>query len=120
MFGKSRHGASYYACQPERNIGQAADERFPGHGSVWMREDDLLTGLSVFLANRFFGPERRELLAEDLKDTETRADADRVERIAASTRRSCEPSKLKPRTSLSSSQRWWTTCRQPRSTSRGP
>jgi len=46
MFGKSRHGASYYACQPERNIGQAADERFPGHGSVWIREDDLLAGLS--------------------------------------------------------------------------
>jgi len=83
MFGKSRHGASYYACQPERNIGQAADERFPGHGSMWIREDDLLTGLSFFLAKRFFGPERRELLAEDLKDTDTRADADRVERIAS-------------------------------------
>lgn len=36
MFGKSRHGVSYYACQPERNIGQAAEDRFPGHGSVWV------------------------------------------------------------------------------------
>ena len=83
MFGKSRHGVSYYACQPERNIGKAADERFPGHGSVWLREDDLLTGLSGFLAERIFGPDRRELLAEDLKETGTQADTDRVARIVS-------------------------------------
>jgi site-specific DNA recombinase len=81
MFGKSRHGVSYYACQPDRNIGQAAEDRFPGHGSVWIREDDLLKGLSGFLAQRIFGPERRELLAQDLVETDTRTETDRVERI---------------------------------------
>lgn len=74
IFGKSRHGVSYYACQPDRNLGQAAGERFPGHGSVWIREDDLLTGLSEFLAARIFGPERRQLLAEDLSETDTRCE----------------------------------------------
>ena len=90
MFGKSRHGVSYYACQPDRNLGQAAGERFPGHGSVWIREDDLLTALSAFLAARIFGPERRELLAADLSETDTRSESARHERLGALTKRLAE------------------------------
>ena len=40
-------------------------------------------GLSGFLAERIFGPECRELLAQDLVETDTRAETARVDRMAS-------------------------------------
>jgi DNA invertase Pin-like site-specific DNA recombinase len=68
MFGKTmRNRTTYYACQPTRNVGQAAEDRHPAHvNTVWVREDALLSGLQDLLNRRIFGPDRRNLLAATL------------------------------------------------------
>jgi hypothetical protein len=78
MFGKTRRGHAYYACQPAAGKTPAAHP-----GSIWIRESDLLAGLSEFFANRVLGAGRRDLLAAGLADADATAATQRRNRIAA-------------------------------------
>jgi len=59
MFGKTRRGVPYYACQ------RTWTQHDPGDHpkSLWVRQQPLLEGVSEFFAQRILGPDRRELLA---------------------------------------------------------
>jgi site-specific DNA recombinase len=69
MFGKTnRAGTPYYVCQPSLNWGSDAKRQFPDHPpTVWVREDHLLEGIIDFFGGRVFGPQRRDLLEDDLR-----------------------------------------------------
>jgi hypothetical protein len=72
MRGKLRRKAQreylYYACEPPRSVGrQVAADRQPEHPtSVLVRGDLLLGGVLEVFARRFFSPQRRVLLAQEL------------------------------------------------------
>jgi site-specific DNA recombinase len=83
MYGKVRHGTSYYACQPKPGY------RPPGHtgpASLWLREDILLDGLSGFLSQRIFGSGRQYLLNASLKAMDTARQRERQQQRAALSR----------------------------------
>jgi site-specific DNA recombinase len=80
MYGKGRHGTSYYACVPKPGY------RPPGHtgpASLWLREDILLDGLSGFLSQRIFGTGRQYLLDASLKAMDTARQRERQQQRAA-------------------------------------
>jgi site-specific DNA recombinase len=82
MFGKSRKGYSYMACQPSVNHGPEAATRFPGHpASIWIREDYLTGPAFEFFAERIFGPERREHLAAQLAASKSRTSKQSGQRV---------------------------------------
>jgi site-specific DNA recombinase len=82
MFGKERRGNLYYCCQPERRLGRKAASELPEHPpTVYVRETGLLDGLLGFFGDRIFGPNRRELLEEDLRALEGKADGQHRSRI---------------------------------------
>jgi len=67
MFGKTRRGLAYYACEPDRRHHAQRAGWYPGHpSSLWVREDILLGIVHGFFAERIFGPRRRDLLAAQL------------------------------------------------------
>lgn len=66
MFGKTRHGNPYYACQPGRSQGKVLPARRPEHPpTIYVREDALLPGIFRFFGDRIFGPDRKKLLEAD-------------------------------------------------------
>jgi site-specific DNA recombinase len=80
MYGKVRHGTSYYACVPKPGY------RPPGHtgpASLWLREDILLDGLSGFLSQRIFGTGRQYLLDASLKAMDKARQRERQQQRAA-------------------------------------
>jgi site-specific DNA recombinase len=82
MFGKSRKGHSYMACQPSTNHGPEAAIRFPGHpASVWIREEYLTDAAFEFLTERIFGPGRRDHLVAQLGATKNRVTKQTGQRI---------------------------------------
>jgi site-specific DNA recombinase len=69
-----------------------------GHppSTYWVREDNLLDGLTKFLAQHVFGPYRRQLLDANLKTIDENAQHERRQRIAA-LRRSITDTEVKSR-----------------------
>jgi site-specific DNA recombinase len=66
MFGKTRKGHAYLACQPDARH-HASRDWYPTHPkSIWVREDALLAAVHDFFATRILGPDRRRLLASQL------------------------------------------------------
>jgi hypothetical protein len=66
MYGKSRKGLSFYACEidPAHHRGASWFSTHPK--SVWIGEKTLIGAVHDFFADRIFGPHRRELLATQL------------------------------------------------------
>jgi hypothetical protein len=84
MFGKSKKGIHYYACQPSLNHCGRVAERFPHHPyTVWVREDRLLDGIGAFFSERVFGPGRGAFLATELGQHGARAEAEHVAKLRA-------------------------------------
>ena len=81
MFGKTRHGNTYYyVCAPKKNYIP------PGHdapGSYFVRETALVHGLNQFLNQHVFGAYRRHLLDAHLRDLDDTARRDRQQQQAA-------------------------------------
>jgi len=63
MWGKSQRGTVYYLCKAKKGYKPV------GHPTtaIWVREEDLLDGLSAFLSQRVFGQYRRDLLDQELE-----------------------------------------------------
>lgn len=78
MFGKTRRVAAYYACQPKKGY---APEGHPNGGSFFVREQDLLDHLEIFLNQHVFGAYRRTLLRADTADPG--AEAQRQHKLSA-------------------------------------
>ena len=69
MFGKTRRGIPYYACQRTWT-----DHDPSGHPkSLWVRQQPLLEGVSEFFAQRILGPDRRSLLAATIGGADQQA-----------------------------------------------
>ncbi|MBA3843884.1 MAG: recombinase family protein, partial [Actinobacteria bacterium] len=78
MFGKTRRKA-FYACAPKSNQTRPA-----GHpDSLWVAEEELLEGLSQFLADHVFGSYRRQLLSANLKQLDQSERDEHAQRVAA-------------------------------------
>jgi site-specific DNA recombinase len=71
MRGATRTGPAcrapyvYYRCPHDKSIPRHAATH-PGHPSVTVREDDLITALTTFLNERVFGPDRAAMLTAAL------------------------------------------------------
>ncbi|MDX8028811.1 recombinase family protein [Lentzea sp. BCCO 10_0856] len=89
MNGTVRHDATYYTCWPKNN-NRGRPDKYSGHRKAeYIRQDDVMSAVSQFLAERIFGPERRAMLAADLStvdEWEARqrdAERDRLRRVLA-------------------------------------
>lgn len=84
MIGKAPRRHTYYTCGPHKNLGPKVKQMFPDHPpSIYVREDELLAGISEFIAERVFGPNRRAMLEKDLGDLDRRDnDSARAEKEA--------------------------------------
>ncbi len=80
MFGKTRHGIPYYACQLDPNEHQERDWFRDHPKSLWVREEVLLGVISKFFATRVFGPSRRDHLQALLEADQPAPDADGARR----------------------------------------
>ncbi|MBX6357114.1 MAG: hypothetical protein IRZ05_14835, partial [Micromonosporaceae bacterium] len=80
MYGRAPRGVAYYVCAPKP--GYAADGH-PRNAAIWVREDDLVTGVNTFLAERVFGRYRVDLLDTHLKAIDSTRVRDRERQIAA-------------------------------------
>ncbi|WP_412521346.1 hypothetical protein [Actinomadura madurae] len=82
MFGKTRHGIAYFACQPERQHHKDRADWYSEHPkSLWVREDVLLDGARHFFAERIFGPRRQTHLRDQLRrSASARADSVTIKR----------------------------------------
>jgi hypothetical protein len=70
MFGKSRRGLAYYACEPDQHYHAQRSAWQPGHpASLWVREDILLDVVHGFFA------ERARMLSHAISDIERRKHA---------------------------------------------
>jgi len=63
--GPNRATYTYYRCPHDKSIPRHAAAH-PGHPSVTVREDDLMTALTSFFSERVFGPDRAAMLAAQL------------------------------------------------------
>jgi hypothetical protein len=76
MRGAARSGPAYrapyiyYRCPHDRSIPRHAAAH-PGHPTVLVREDDLMTALTTFFADHVFGPDRAAMLAAALPESAT-------------------------------------------------
>jgi site-specific DNA recombinase len=63
MFGKTRRGDAYFACEPPRQHHQGRSRWYDDHPKgLWVRQDLLLHAVHDFFAQRIFGPHRHEHL----------------------------------------------------------
>lgn len=77
MHGNQRDTRTYYTCWPRGN-NRGTPAPYAGHPkTVYVREYVLLEAVSAFLADRVFGPFRRQLLAADLAAVDDRAARER-------------------------------------------
>ncbi|WP_275294602.1 recombinase family protein [Amycolatopsis sp. La24] len=87
MAGTVRHEMAYYTCWPKANNRGRPDTYSDHPKAVYLRESAILDAVSRFVAERVFGPRRREILAEDLGGLDDRvaqrrrADRERLQRI---------------------------------------
>ena len=79
LYGKTKRQHSYYVCAPKKAW---VPEGHPS-SSYWVRESNLLEGLTAFLAAQVFGPYRRQLLDASLRTIDDNAQQERQARIAA-------------------------------------
>lgn len=88
MFGNYRHAHAYYMCWPKNN-NRGRPERYIGHKAIYLREQAILAAISQFLAERVFGPRRRDILARDLDGLDDHAaqqrqtERERLQRVLA-------------------------------------
>ncbi len=79
LYGKTKHQRPYYVCAPKKAW---VPEGHPA-STYWVRESNLLEGLTSFLADHVFGPYRRHLLDAGLRTIDETAHKERQKRIAA-------------------------------------
>lgn len=96
FYGKPSKGINYYVCVPKKPY-RAAEHP----ASIWIPETGILEGLSTFLADRIFGPYRRQLLTETLDQMDADAQSAREIR-AASLRRAVTETETKSKRLLRS------------------
>ena len=88
MRGAARTGPAYrapyiyYRCPHDRSIPRHAAAH-PGHPTVIVREDDLMTALTTFFAEHVFGPDRAAMLAAALPESATGQASQRTAKTAA-------------------------------------
>src|SRR5215475_10501442 len=107
MFGKTRKGYTYLACQP--NPRHHTDRPwYPTHPtSIWVREDALLAAVHGFFATRILGPHRHDLLTHQLNTQRPPADGDTAAPRSPGTSRTCAAAR--PTSSTSSNTATTTT-----------
>ena len=71
-----------YRCPHDKSIPRHAAAH-PGHPSVTVREDDLMTALAGFFSERVFGPDRAAMLAAALPASAAEQAAQRQDKAAA-------------------------------------
>ncbi|TGA95460.1 recombinase family protein [Streptomyces sp. MZ04] len=77
LFGNHRHRTTYYTCWPRAN-NRGRPDVYAGHPkTLYINEADLLEAIGAFFADRVFGPQRRALLAADLRNADVRAAQER-------------------------------------------
>lgn len=70
MFGKTRKGDAYFACEPPRQHHAGRSDWYDDHPkSLWVREDVLIRAVHDFFAERVFGPQRQQYLHAKLGQT---------------------------------------------------
>lgn len=79
MFGKPKHGRSYYVCSPKK--AWLPDGHPPA--TYWVPEDQLVDGVSNFLATQVFGEYRRSLLDARVRDLTDQTRNEREHKIKA-------------------------------------
>ncbi|WP_435120022.1 recombinase family protein [Amycolatopsis thermoflava] len=79
LYGKTKRQHAYYVCAPKKAW---VPEGHPS-STYWVRERNLLEGLTAFLAAQVFGPYRRELLDASLRTIDDNAQQERQDRIIA-------------------------------------
>ncbi len=88
MRGATRTGPAYratytyYRCPHDKTIPRHAAAH-PGHPSMTVREDDLMTALTRFFGERVFGPDRAAMLAAALPASAADQAAQRTAKAAA-------------------------------------
>lgn len=84
MIGKTARRHSYYTCEPHKNLGPKVKQMFPDHPpSIYVREDELLAGISEFISDRVFGSSRQAKLEKDFGDLDRRdTDSERAKKEA--------------------------------------
>ncbi|WP_156096587.1 recombinase family protein [Amycolatopsis jejuensis] len=87
MFGVVRRDTAYYTCWPKSN-NRGRPDKYEGHPkAVYLRESSIVDAVSQFVAERVFGPQRREMLAADLDGLDDhvalqrQADRERLNRV---------------------------------------
>lgn len=73
MYGSHRHNNAYYLCWPKSNNRGRPDTYTDHPKAAYLRESSILDAVFQFLADRVFGPRRREILAADLDGLDDRA-----------------------------------------------
>ncbi len=71
MYGKTHAKVSYYVCAPKKGY---VPSGHPGASSFSRREEHLLDGINIFLAECVFGGYRRDLLASTITTSHDHAD----------------------------------------------
>ena len=74
MNGKTRHGVAYYVCEPKKKYVPSGHD---APGSLFVREDALVHGLTAFLNEHVFGAYRRHLLDANLRALDDTSRRDR-------------------------------------------
>lgn len=79
LYGKSKRDIAYYVCAPKKAWVPKGHPR----STYWVRESNLLDGLTAFLAAQVFGPYRHQLLDANLKIIDEKVQRERHEKITA-------------------------------------
>jgi len=78
MLGNARPTRAYYTCWPKGTNRGRSETTNTGHPkSVYIREDLILQAVSDFLADRLFGPHRRDLFTAGLTTADDQATRER-------------------------------------------
>ncbi|MBT8227520.1 MAG: recombinase family protein [Dactylosporangium sp.] len=82
MHGKRNHARTpYYCCQPRER------KRPDGHpATIWLREDELLDGLTAFFNQRILGPDRITLASRSIDTAAVHAAEEHQQRTRAACR----------------------------------
>lgn len=79
MYGKAKRGHSYYVCTPKK--GWLPEGHPPS--TYWVREEQLVDGVTNFLATQVFGEYRRSLLDRSLQTLNRQAHEEREQKVKA-------------------------------------
>ncbi|MFD0593987.1 recombinase zinc beta ribbon domain-containing protein [Catellatospora coxensis] len=88
MVGKDNNGRRYLTCRGPRNSDDQLTDRAPQHpGTVYIREESILAAVNDVINRRVFGPERAQLLAEQLAAAPAALHAQHLAALEAAQRR---------------------------------